>query len=181
MHSHFLYRNFSAVLSDVTNGFIETFSYNGSFRRLWMTWRRNNAESFILLVDFHNYNDASGTDTTQRKDPQVTFYPVCSHHISHPSFQLEYHDQAFPSVQSFSKHSAMPVVLSSATPSRPIPTLIIPGLKRDVNYIIVTLNIVLDQVCFIRWITMQNRRLDGMYLGFNRDMGLISGLYQVPL
>ena len=52
-----------------------------------------------------------------------------------------YHDQAFPSVQSFSKHSAM--VLSFTTPSRPIPTLIIPRLKGDVNYMVV-LTIFLD-------------------------------------
>ena len=71
------------------------------------------------------------------------------------------------------KHSAM--VLSSATPSRPIPTLIIPGLKRDVNYMIVTLTIVLGLDLFhsLDYDTEPQTiyRLDGMYLAFNRDMG----------
>ena len=40
------------------------------------------------------------------------------------------------------KHSTM--VLSSATSSRPIPNSIIPGLKGNVNHMIVTLTIFLD-------------------------------------
>ena len=53
MHSHFLNRNFLAVLSEITNGFIGPFSYNGSFRRLWMTWRRNNVGSFIQFLQLY--------------------------------------------------------------------------------------------------------------------------------
>ena len=29
---------------------IGPFSYDGSLRHLWMMWRRNNAESFILVI-----------------------------------------------------------------------------------------------------------------------------------
>ena len=117
MHSHFLNRNFF-------NGFIGPFSYNGSFRRLQMTWRRNNVGSFILPGNFYNYIDVSGTDTTQWKIRKIPFpRPV---HIIYIS----------------SLHLAM--VLSSTTPSRSIPMLIIPGLKGDVNYMILTLTIFLD-------------------------------------
>ena len=69
------------------------------------------------------------------------------------------------------------MVFSSVTPSRPIPTLIIPGLKVEVNYmpVIVTLTIFLDLDLFhsLDYDTEQTiYQLDEMYLGFNRDMGL---------
>jgi len=43
------------------------FSFDGSFRRLWMTWRRNTAGSYILPVNFYQYIDMSGSDPSQWK------------------------------------------------------------------------------------------------------------------
>ncbi|KAF8187204.1 copper amine oxidase [Pholiota molesta] len=43
------------------------FSFDGSFRRLWMTWRRNYAGSYLLPVNFYQYLDVSGTDPSQWK------------------------------------------------------------------------------------------------------------------
>ena len=53
-------------------GFTGPFSYDGSFRRLWMTWRRNFAGSYLLPVNFYTYIDISGTDTTQWKILKVS-------------------------------------------------------------------------------------------------------------
>ena len=49
------------------------FGYDGSFRRVWITWRRNTAGSFILPVDFYTYIDLSGTDSSQWKILKVSF------------------------------------------------------------------------------------------------------------
>ena len=43
------------------------FSFDGSFRRFWMTWRRNTAGSYILPVNFYQYVDMSGSDPSQWK------------------------------------------------------------------------------------------------------------------
>ena len=64
-------------------GFVGPFSYDGSFRRLWMTWRRNTAGSFILPVNFYSYIDVSGTDTTQWKILKVRCISFFLHHILH--------------------------------------------------------------------------------------------------
>ena len=109
-----------------------------------MTWRYNNAGSFILPVSFYNYIDFPGTDTTNSMEgPQGTFSPFRSHYIYliH-AFSSCIMTKVFPSVQPFAKHLAR--VLSSTTPIRSIPMLIIPGLEGDVNYMIVTLTIFLD-------------------------------------
>jgi hypothetical protein len=61
-------------------GFIGPFSYDGSFRCLWVTWR---SESFILPVNFYNcfknrYNSM--------EDPQGIFFPFYSRHIFSSTF-----------------------------------------------------------------------------------------------
>ena len=123
-------------------GFVGPFSYDGSFRRLWMTWKRNTAGSFILPVNFYNYIDVSGTDTAQWKILRVPLFP---------SVHIVYLIHAFRSCimtkyshlsNLFLKHST--TVLSFATPSRPILKPIIPGLKGNVDYMIVTLTTFLD-------------------------------------
>ena len=57
-------------------------------------------------------------------------FPFFSHDVFHPCIMTKYPNLFNPSL----KHSIM--VLSSATPSRPIPKSIIPGLKEDVYYMI---------------------------------------------
>ena len=107
-----------------------------------MTWRRNTAGSFILPVSFYNYIDVSGTDTTQWKILKVPFFPLLFTSYFSSTFSscimTKYSHLSNLSL----KHSTM--VLSSATPSRPIPKSIIPGPKGNVNCMIVTLTIFLD-------------------------------------
>lgn len=43
------------------------FSFDGSFRRIWITWRHNVAGPFLHPVDFFQYVDVSGTDRTKWK------------------------------------------------------------------------------------------------------------------
>ena len=123
-------------------GFTGPFSYDGSFRRLWMTWRRNVAGSYLLPVNFYTYIDISGTDTTQWKILRVSFSPFCNTIYLIYAFSsyimTKYSGLPKPSL----KHSTM--VLSSADLSRPIPKSIIPGLKGNVKKMTVTLTIFLD-------------------------------------
>ena len=124
-------------------GFTGPFSYDGSFRRLWMTWRRNVAGSYLLPVSFYMYIDVSGTDTTQWKILKVSFFPPSVHmiyliHAFSLCIMTKYSDLPNPSL----KH--LTTALSSATLSRPILKLIIPGLKDNVKNMIVTLTIFLD-------------------------------------
>jgi hypothetical protein len=76
------------------------------------------------------------------EDSQGTFFPsvhiICLNHAFSSCIMTKYSHLSNPSL----KHSTM--VVSSATPSRPIPKLIIPGLKGNANYTIVTLTIFLD-------------------------------------
>ena len=108
-----------------------------------MTWRRNTAGSFVLPVSFYNYVDVSGTDTTQWKILKVLFLAFSLHII----YLIRVFSSCIMTKYSHlsnlsSKHSTM--VLSSVTPSRVIPKSIFPGLKGNVNYMIVTLTIFLD-------------------------------------
>ena len=108
-----------------------------------MTWRRNTAGSFILPVGFYNYIDVSGTDTTQWKILKVPFFPFSDHiiyliHAFSSCITIKYSHLFNLSL----KHST--TVLSSVTPKRPILKKIIPGLKGNVNYMIVTLTNFLD-------------------------------------
>ena len=76
MHFHFLNRNFLAVSSEVTNGFIRRFCYDGSFSHLWTMWRRNNVGSFILPGNLSMFRGQ-----IQLNGRSVRFSPSRSHHI----------------------------------------------------------------------------------------------------
>ena len=101
-----------------------------------MTWRRNTAGSFLLPVSFYNYVDASGTDTTQWKILKVPFFfsvhTIYLIHAFSSCIMIKYSHLSNLSL----KHST--TVLSNATSSRLILKSIIPGLKDNVNYMIVT-------------------------------------------
>ncbi|KAF8426834.1 copper amine oxidase [Boletus edulis BED1] len=43
------------------------FSYDGSFCRLWLSWRRSISGPFLHPLNFYQYIDISGTDTSQWK------------------------------------------------------------------------------------------------------------------
>lgn len=50
------------------------FSFDGSFRRLWIGWRRNIAGPFLHPLNFYQYVDISGTDSSQWKPLKVGIY-----------------------------------------------------------------------------------------------------------
>lgn len=50
------------------------FSFDGSFRRLWIGWRRNIPGPFLHPLNFYQYVDVSGTDSSQWKVLKVCIY-----------------------------------------------------------------------------------------------------------
>ncbi|KAF9477828.1 amine oxidase catalytic domain-containing protein [Pholiota conissans] len=138
------------------------FSFDGSFRRLWMTWRRNHAGSYLLPVNFYQYLDVSGTDPSQWK--------VLKH---------IYHGQVFNTIESFIEafhngtlirhpEQADPNLDVSWTertrrgPDRDLDHL--PG-PRSVSFAGLRFRVDREQQ-HISWLGWK------MYLGFDRDMGL---------
>ena len=123
-------------------GFTGPFSYDGSFRRLWMTWRRNVAGSYLLPVNFYMYIDISGTDTTQWKILKVplllSVHMIYLIHAFSSCIMTKYSGLPNPSLKHFT------TVHSPATLSRPILKSIIPGLKGNVENTTVTLTIFQD-------------------------------------
>ncbi|KAH6891557.1 copper amine oxidase [Coprinopsis sp. MPI-PUGE-AT-0042] len=59
-------------------------SFDGSSRRIWITWRYNVAGSFILPINLYNYVDMSGTDESKWR-----------------ILRIVYHNQAFTSPDAF--------------------------------------------------------------------------------
>ncbi|KAH6879933.1 amine oxidase catalytic domain-containing protein [Coprinopsis sp. MPI-PUGE-AT-0042] len=49
-------------------------SFDGSFRRIWITWRYNVAGSFILPINFYNYVDMSGTDESKWRILRIVYH-----------------------------------------------------------------------------------------------------------
>ncbi|KAH9482139.1 Amiloride-sensitive amine oxidase [copper-containing] [Psilocybe cubensis] len=138
------------------------FSFDGSFRRLWTTWRRNTAGSYLLPVNFYNYIDISGTDPSQWK-----------------ILKLMYHDQIFPTVESFLEAYNNGTLVRH--PEQKAPDLDfswtqrkrvgqdrdldeLPG-PRSVSFSGLRYRIDREQQ-YVSWLGW------GMYLGFDRDMGL---------
>lgn len=48
------------------------FGFDGSFRRLWIPWRRNFSGPWLLPVNFYTYVDISGTDPSTWKVLKVS-------------------------------------------------------------------------------------------------------------
>ncbi|KDR84410.1 hypothetical protein GALMADRAFT_220168 [Galerina marginata CBS 339.88] len=146
----------------LVGGMSGPFSFDGSFRRLWMSWRRNAAGSYLLPVNFYKYVDVSGSDSSQWK-----------------VLKLIYHDQVFPSTESFLEafnngtlirhpEQADPNIDLSWTERKRI------GPERDLDHLPGPRSVSFSglryrvdrQQQYISWMGW------GMYLGFDRDMGL---------
>ncbi|KAF8815578.1 amine oxidase catalytic domain-containing protein [Phlegmacium glaucopus] len=138
------------------------FSYDGSSRRFWMTWTRNTGGTFLLPVNFYSYVDISGTDRTQWK-----------------ILKLMYHDQLFPSTQSFLEASNNGTLKRHPEQADTKADYSWPqrqrrGHDRDLDHLpgprsvsFAGLRYRVDRERqYISWLGW------GMYLGFNRDMGL---------
>ncbi|KAF8514971.1 amine oxidase catalytic domain-containing protein [Gautieria morchelliformis] len=138
------------------------FSFDGSFRRMWISWKRNVPGSWLHPVDFYQYVEASGADPSQWK-----------------LLKIVYNDQIFPTVDSFldafyngtlkrrphSPEQGKDDSWSSRKRVGPPPDLDhLPG-PRSVSF--AGLRFRVDrELQYISWMGW------GLYLGFNRDMGL---------
>ena len=49
------------------------FSFDGSFRRMWISWKRNVPGSWLHPIGFYQYVETSGTDTSQWKVLKARF------------------------------------------------------------------------------------------------------------
>ncbi|KAF8967481.1 copper amine oxidase [Flammula alnicola] len=146
----------------LVGGMSGPFSFDGSFRRLWMTWRRNHAGSFLLPVNFYQYVDISGSDVSQWK--------VLKH---------VYHGQVFTSTESFLEAFNNGTLVRH--PEQTDPNLDLSwterkrvGPERDLDHLpgprsvsFAGLRYKVDrEQKYVSWMGW------GMYLGFDRDMGL---------
>jgi len=141
------------------------FSYDGSFRRMWMTWRQNKAGSFLLPVGFYQYVDMSGTDPGEWK-----------------VLKIIYHNQSFSGLEEFAeayKNGTLIVIRDDVRkgkpvedeewterkrigPERDLDTL--PG-PRSVSFSGLRYRVDKEKG-YVSWMGW------GMYLGFDRDMGM---------
>lgn len=156
------------------------FSYDGEFRRLWVTWRHNTAGSYLQPVGFYQYVDMCGTDPSQWKVLKVsTFKQVNSRSDAHQREKVVYNHQIFPSTESFL------VAFHDGTlkrfPSRPGSSSDLSWSSRkrvgshwDLDHLpgprsvsFAGLRFKVDRkLQYISWMGW------GLYLGFDRDMGL---------
>ncbi|TFK32677.1 amine oxidase catalytic domain-containing protein [Crucibulum laeve] len=137
------------------------FSFDGSFRRMWVTWRHNKPGPYLLPVGFYQYVDISGTDASQWKILKVV-----------------YNHQSFPSTASFldAFHNGTLARLprrpdqkdSTWTQRKRV------GKPRDLDHLpgprsvsFAGLRFRVDKARqYVSWMGW------GMYLAFDRDMGL---------
>ncbi|KAF9035879.1 amine oxidase catalytic domain-containing protein [Panaeolus papilionaceus] len=165
--SYILEDLFSAVVKGrdddtITPGMTGPFSYDGSFRRLWMTWRRNTAGSYIQPVNFYQYLDISGTDPSQ--------WSV---------LKIIYHDQVFLSNAEFIEAYQNGTLKRHKEQTRRPPDITwtqrnrtgsrrhlddLPG-PRSVSFFGKRFKVDREQK-HLRWMGWD------MFLGFDRDMGL---------
>ncbi|KAF8887254.1 copper amine oxidase [Gymnopilus junonius] len=135
-------------------GMVGPYSFDGSFRRLWVTWRRNGAGTWLMPVNFYQYIDVSGTNPSQWK-----------------LLKLVYHDQIFPSVSSFLEAFNNGTLIKH--PGQADPNIDLTwaqrkrvGTDRDLDHIPGPRYRVDKEQKYVSWMGW------GMYLGFDRDMGL---------
>ncbi|KAG2012930.1 copper amine oxidase [Coprinopsis cinerea AmutBmut pab1-1] len=137
-------------------------SYDGSWRKAWYTWRWNVPGSFLHPINFYTYFDMSGTDTSQWQILKVV-----------------YHDQFFPSVESFLEAWRNGTLIRHPPPegtreSRLWSSRQRQGEPRDLDYLPGPTQVYFAGPRFrvdpaTRYVTWMGW---SMYLGFSRDMGL---------
>jgi primary-amine oxidase len=156
------------------------FSFNGDFRRLWVTWRHNTAGSFLQPVGFYQYADVSGTDPSQWKILKVyAFKLVVLCLVSYRSHKIVYNHQIFLSTESFlvafhngtlkrlPSRPGNSADLSWSSRKRVGPQLDLDHLPGPRSVSFAGLRFKVDRkLQYISWMGW------GLYLGFDRDMGL---------
>ncbi|KAG9218584.1 hypothetical protein CCMSSC00406_0001302 [Pleurotus cornucopiae] len=139
---------------------------DGSFRRAWISWKRNIPGSWINPLNLYLYVDMSGTDSSQYK-----------------VLKLVYDKQVFPSTAAFLEafHNGTlkplpPVDDPSSNDTHPWSSRYRPdpSFKLDLDHLPGPRSVpfaglrfrVDERIKYVRWMGW------GMYLGFDRDMGL---------
>ncbi|KZS98930.1 amine oxidase catalytic domain-containing protein [Sistotremastrum niveocremeum HHB9708] len=170
--------NFTAPLAEVTQdifggvalglpndtlvaGMSGPFSYDGSFRRMWMTWRVSAPGPWLHPLNFFQYIDVSGTDRSQWKVLKVVYnYQVFD---SIDDFigawrnktleRIPYPEQGDRSWSTRKRLTSYPRELDDRAGPRSVS---FNGLRFKVD----------REKQFVTWMGWQ------MFLGFDRDMGL---------
>ncbi|TFK55964.1 amine oxidase catalytic domain-containing protein [Heliocybe sulcata] len=139
-------------------------SFDGTFRRAWLSWRRNVAGPWLHPVNFFQYIDMSGTDPAQWK-----------------LLKIVYNHQAFDGVEDFLEafHNGTLKRLPERPDQRKDPSWSTrkrpdPDYRRDLDHLpgprsvsFAGLRFRVDrELQYVSWLGW------GLYLGFNRDMGL---------
>lgn len=137
-------------------------SFDGSFRRVWITWKINAPGVWIQPINFYNYIDLSGSDPSQWKILKVV-----------------YHNQTFPSVSSFVEAYTNGTLIRFPRPTLPSSNDTWAsrrrrGAPRDLDHLPGPRSVsfagprfrVDREQGYISWLGW------GMYLRFDRDMGL---------
>ncbi|KAI0325802.1 amine oxidase catalytic domain-containing protein [Cubamyces sp. BRFM 1775] len=140
-------------------------SFDGSFRRGWVSWRRNTPGPWLHPVNFFQYVDFSGTDPSQWKLLKLVY----NHQVfnSSEAFLAAYHDGTLKRLPE--RPDQDPAAGGWSTRKRPETST-----ARDLDYLpgprsvsFGGLRFRVDRAAqYVSWMGW------GMYLGFDRDMGL---------
>ncbi|OJA18091.1 hypothetical protein AZE42_04164 [Rhizopogon vesiculosus] len=137
------------------------FSFDGSFRRLWLGWRRNTPGFFLHPLNLYQYIDLSGTDPSQWDQLKIVY--------NHQVF-----DTSESFMEAFHNGSLKRVPLASPDADLSYSTRKRIGAQRDLDHLpgpravsFAGLRFRVDRdLQYVSWMGW------GMYLGFDRDMGL---------
>lgn len=137
------------------------FSFDGSFRRLWLSWRRNTPGFFLHPLNLYQYVDLSGTDPSQWDQLKIVY----NHQVfnSPEAFMEAFHNGSLKRIPVIDPDTD----LSYSTRKRI-------GAQRDLDYLpgprsvsFAGLRFRVDyDLQYVSWMGW------GLYLGFDRDMGL---------
>ncbi|KAG9317752.1 copper amine oxidase [Chiua virens] len=137
------------------------FSFDGSFRRMWIGWRRNVPGPFLHPLNFYQYVDVSGTDSSQWKQLKIVY----NHQIfdTTESFLEALHNGSLKRAPSPVQDADFSWSTRKRTgPQRDLDHL--PG-PRSVNFAGLRFRVDYERQ-YVSWMGW------GLYLGFDRDMGL---------
>ncbi|KAL0070216.1 hypothetical protein AAF712_002706 [Marasmius tenuissimus] len=136
------------------------YSFDGSFRRVWVTFKRNVPGSWLHAIGFYLYLDVGGTDSSRWKALKVMynhqfFNSVESFLEAYQNGTLERYPPSIPSSDSWSSRKRV-------GERRDLDDL--PG-PRAVSFAGLRFRVDKERQ-YVSWMGW------GMYLGFDRDMGL---------
>ncbi|EKM58084.1 uncharacterized protein PHACADRAFT_206924 [Phanerochaete carnosa HHB-10118-sp] len=144
-------------------GLTGPFSFDGTFRRTWVSWRKNVAGAWLHPVGFYLYIDFSGTDSNQWEVLKVVYNRQIF--FTFDEFLQAYHNgtlSRLPSRPDQTNDTDWSTRYRPKGPPRDLDHL--PG-PRQVSF--AGLRFRIDrELQYISWLGW------GVYLGFDRDMGL---------